>query len=252
MDSDAICYGKSSYPYNDPDGADDRSDRPRESAVRIAELSRTTGVPVPTIKYYVREGLLPPGELTSPNQAQYGQEHVRRLKLVRSLIEVGGVSVAAVRDAMRSIDEPGTDLHAKLGATHYLLGPAAPLPVGAADLEQAQGEVETLLADLGWEAVRKNPAVAVLVQALATLHWLGQDGYAERLASYANAARDAARTDFDVLGTSDPTDADAVIESAVVGTVLGDVLLAALRRLAQEQMSSAAFRGPGPASARPE
>lgn len=29
--------------------------------MRIGELSRRTGVPVPTIKYYVREGLLPPG-----------------------------------------------------------------------------------------------------------------------------------------------------------------------------------------------
>ncbi|MGA4543389.1 hypothetical protein ACPA54_25705 [Uniformispora flossi] len=46
--------------------------------------------------------------------------------------------------------------------------------------------------------------------------------------------------------------ARAVIESAVVGTVLGDVLLAAMRRLAQEQMSAAAFRPPGPASAHPE
>ena len=28
----------------------------------IAELSRRTDVPVATIKYYLREGLLPPGE----------------------------------------------------------------------------------------------------------------------------------------------------------------------------------------------
>jgi DNA-binding transcriptional MerR regulator len=35
----------------------------------IAELSRQTEVPVATIKYYLREGLLPAGELSSPNQA---------------------------------------------------------------------------------------------------------------------------------------------------------------------------------------
>ncbi|WTW96054.1 MerR family transcriptional regulator [Streptomycetaceae bacterium NBC_01309] len=214
--------------------------------MRIAELSRATGVPVPTIKYYVREGLLPPGELTSPNQAQYDQGHVRRLKLVRALIEVGGVSVAAVRDAVRRIDAPDVDLHAKLGATHYLLGAAAPLSIDAADLERAQEEADALLADLGWQSVRKNPAAVVLVQALATLHWLGQDGYAGQLASYAEAAKAAARTDFAVLATSDLTDTDTVIESAVVGTVLGDVLLAALRRLAQEHMSAELFRRPAP------
>ena len=53
--------------------------------MRIAELSRDSGVPVPTIKYYVREGLLPPGELTSPNQAQYDASHLRRLRLIRAL-----------------------------------------------------------------------------------------------------------------------------------------------------------------------
>jgi DNA-binding transcriptional MerR regulator len=37
--------------------------------MRIGELSKVTGVPVPTIKYYLREGLLPAGELSSPNQA---------------------------------------------------------------------------------------------------------------------------------------------------------------------------------------
>jgi DNA-binding transcriptional MerR regulator len=40
-------------------------------SMRIAELSRRSGVSVPTIKYYLREGLLPPGERTSPNQALY-------------------------------------------------------------------------------------------------------------------------------------------------------------------------------------
>ncbi|WP_346281659.1 MerR family DNA-binding transcriptional regulator, partial [Pseudonocardia sp.] len=34
--------------------------------MRMAELSARTGVPIPTIKFYLREGLLPPGERTSP------------------------------------------------------------------------------------------------------------------------------------------------------------------------------------------
>jgi hypothetical protein len=47
---------------------------------------------VPTIKYYVREGLLPPGQLASPNQTQYDNSHLRRLRLIRALTEVGGLS----------------------------------------------------------------------------------------------------------------------------------------------------------------
>lgn len=39
--------------------------------MRMAELSSSSGVPIPTIHFYLREGLLPPGERTSPNQAHY-------------------------------------------------------------------------------------------------------------------------------------------------------------------------------------
>ncbi|MET1074743.1 MAG: MerR family transcriptional regulator, partial [Umezawaea sp.] len=52
--------------------------------MRMAELSAESGVPVATIKYYLREGLVPAGELTSPNQAQYQARHLQRLKLVRA------------------------------------------------------------------------------------------------------------------------------------------------------------------------
>ncbi|GMA88788.1 hypothetical protein GCM10025868_40380 [Angustibacter aerolatus] len=47
-------------------------------------------MPVATVKYYLREGLLPPGTPTSRTQAQYDEEHVRRLRLVRALLDVGG------------------------------------------------------------------------------------------------------------------------------------------------------------------
>ena len=80
--------------------------------MRVSELSQATGVPVPTIKYYLREGLLPRGETTtSPNQASYGDEHVARLRLIRSLLDVGGLSVATVRDVLAAVDDPGTSLH---------------------------------------------------------------------------------------------------------------------------------------------
>lgn len=44
----------------------------------MRELAECSGVPVATIKFYLRTGLLAPGERTSPNQARYTGEHVRR------------------------------------------------------------------------------------------------------------------------------------------------------------------------------
>ena len=73
--------------------------------MRISELSRATGVPVATIKFYLREGLVPEGVRTSPNQAQYDDAHVQRLRLVRALVGVGGLSIAATREVLGHIDE---------------------------------------------------------------------------------------------------------------------------------------------------
>ena len=72
--------------------------------MRMAELSTTSDVPVATIKYYLREKLLPAGESETANQARYSTTHLDRLRLIRALIDVGGLSVASARSVLRAID----------------------------------------------------------------------------------------------------------------------------------------------------
>ena len=43
---------------------------PEGPRMRISDLAETTGVPVHTLKYYLREGLLMPGEATSRTRAE--------------------------------------------------------------------------------------------------------------------------------------------------------------------------------------
>jgi len=74
--------------------------------MRIAELSRHSGVPVTTIKFYIREGLLPVGERSHRNQAQYGEVHLQRLDLIRALREVAGLSIDVVRGVIAQLDKP--------------------------------------------------------------------------------------------------------------------------------------------------
>ena len=69
--------------------------------MRMAELSTTSDVPVATIKYYLREKLLPAGESETANQARYGSTHLDRLRLIRALIDVGGLSVVSPQRAPR-------------------------------------------------------------------------------------------------------------------------------------------------------
>lgn len=64
--------------------------------MRIGELSKLSGVPVPTIKYYIREGLVDPGERTDFNQTRYELSHVERLKLIKLLTGYGRLTLAEV------------------------------------------------------------------------------------------------------------------------------------------------------------
>jgi DNA-binding transcriptional MerR regulator len=204
--------------------------------MRIAELSRESGVPVPTIKYYVREGLLAPGELTSPNQAQYDERHVRRLRLIRALVEIGDLSIAEARDVLASIDSPGKTLHETLGAAHRAVTPSFGRRAGDEAWAAASHEVEELVRRRGWQVKEDSPAWQLLAQVLATFHELGQDDLAALVDQYAAAAEGLAEAEVAcVLGRPD---VESMLEGVVIGTVLGDALLAALRRLAQANVSA--------------
>ena len=203
--------------------------------MRVGELSRRSGVSVASIKYYLREGLLPPGERTSPNQAAYDEGHVRRLRMVRALIDVGGLSVAATRDVLAAVDDPEVPLHEALGRAQATTTPA----MAAADDDEARAAdraLTDLVRERGWHVSSHNPAWHTAVEVLATYHRLGDDDLARQLGLYAEAMEDVARRE--VAAVVDRGDRARTVEGVVVGTVLGDTLLAALRRLAQEHCSS--------------
>ena len=87
--------------------------------MRMSELSAATGVTVPTLKFYLREQLLHAGERTSPNQARYDETHVERVRLVRALIDVGGVSVARARDIIAALENDSMPLSSVFGVAPY-------------------------------------------------------------------------------------------------------------------------------------
>src|SRR5690625_4892883 len=72
--------------------------------MKISELSAATEVPVGTIKYYLREGLLHPGERTSRTTARYDHGHVERFRLARALTEAGGLGIAQIKRVIDVID----------------------------------------------------------------------------------------------------------------------------------------------------
>src|SRR5690625_6097889 len=72
--------------------------------MKISELSAATEVPVGTIKYYLREGLLHPGHRASRPTARYDHGHVERSRLVRALTDAGCLGIAQIKRVIDVID----------------------------------------------------------------------------------------------------------------------------------------------------
>ncbi|MFF0431548.1 MerR family transcriptional regulator [Streptomyces sp. NPDC004327] len=201
--------------------------------MRISDLSRLSGTPVGTIKYYLREGLLPPGRALGATLTLYGDEHVQRLRLIRALTSRGGLSIAATRDVLAAIDEP-LDPLATLGVVHYAL----PTPVDAAETDAVDEQgprVDELVRAMGWDVSPDSPHRRALAASLMDLSRLGVAYDTGDLLPYAELAAAAAKLDVDRLEELDDTeDRLRLAEHAAVVVLLLEPVLALLRRLAQE------------------
>jgi DNA-binding transcriptional MerR regulator len=170
--------------------------------VRISALSAQTGIPVATIKFYLRENLLHEGVRTAATQAQYDESHVARLRLIRALLGPGGLSIAAAHRVIGAIEEPPESLHELLEV--------AATAVAGPNLEDA-------------------------------LHALDEAGFElpeGALEMYTDHIRQIAQFEIDNVPTDSPT---AAVRYVVLGTVLMEPLILALRRQAEEEVSARRF-----------
>jgi DNA-binding transcriptional MerR regulator len=170
--------------------------------MRISELSSQTGVPVPTIKFYLRENLLHEGVRTSATQAQYDESHAARLRLIRALLGPAGLSIAAAHQVIQAIEQPPESLH-------ELLGVAATAVAG--------------------------PNVDDALRALDAAGFELPEG---ALDVYLDHMRQIAQFEIDNLPTDSTT---AAVRYVVLGTVLIEPLILALRRMAEQEASARRF-----------
>lgn len=197
----------------------------------MAELASRSGVSVATIKYYLREGLLHGGEATGATRTRYDDSHVRRLRLIRALTEVAGLRLDTVRQVLEGIDG-ARSWHDAVGSAHTRLGGVE--ESAAPPSASALARVEALLARQGWELGPGHPQAAVLARTLDTLDGLEHPVGDDLLDLYAAAMRPVAQHE---VASVRGVDRDAGIEAAVIGTLVQEPLLLAIRRIAQENIS---------------
>lgn len=203
--------------------------------MRISELSERSGIAVATIKYYLREGLLPAGERSSPNQASYSEDHLRRLRLVRALVEVGGIPIATVADVLSAIDSPDMPLFHVLGVAQDSVSTPAPVAHDA-EWDRAHEAVCAEMNRRGWDMKPNAQAIETLTGVIVRLAQLGyRDWATTAMPTYFDGARLIAEND--VAAALSAGDRDDIVDAVVVLTVLGDTALATIRRIAQAQVS---------------
>jgi DNA-binding transcriptional MerR regulator len=201
-------------------------------SMRISELSRITGLTVPTIKYYIREGLLPAGMALSATQAEYDRSHVDRLRLIRALVEVGRLSITTVSELLATLDappdnDPGERLARSVATAHRAL--SGPPVSDASPPERALAAMATL----GWQVDPHSAALRELESALAALEAVQLPPGEDSLRMYAEAALTVAEAEVNGVPTGSPAE---TVRYVVIGTVMYEPVLIALRRLAQQHV----------------
>lgn len=203
--------------------------------MRLAELCAETGVAPATVKYYLREGLLPTGERVSATRAEYGSAHVERLRLIRALVEGADVSIDGIRRIVEAIDDPPVSQHDFFGVAQEAING---IPAATSVASSTREAVEAL----GWSDC--EPALLFLQSAMDTAERAGFPVTPDRLVAYGGAMEEVAEYDLDAL-MADPAvqTPNGALRHVAVGTVVTDGVLVALRRMAQEQESNRRFGG---------
>ncbi|WP_010532905.1 MerR family transcriptional regulator [Brachybacterium squillarum] len=221
--------------------------------MRISALSEQTGLPVGTIKFYLREGVLPHGRRTSRTSAEYDESHLERIRLIRALTEVGGLEIAQVRRVVEVIESPAPPPIELMATAQRALTGAPPepsegsgasgrdhgAPAGGGDPgAEGPSRARRWAEDRGWSIPPDDQLVARLEAAWSACDDAGMELTPELLHEYAAPVEEIARIDVAHV----PREPEAAVRRVILGTVLGDAVLASLRLLAQREAGYASMR----------
>ena len=208
--------------------------------IRMAELSRQTGVSVATIKYYLREGLVAPGQTTSVNQAYYNNSHIERIRLVRSMSKVAKLPLSTIGEVLKIVDG-GDNLMAAMSETQNAL--VGEISGEDENFSEVQHLLDSEIEKRGWHVHKQSPAYRMALRALYELDNENLSAPVNHLADYMAAADKIGETDISTLSAAS-SDQD-VVRSMAMGMALRAPLSDALILLAQQHHAGKTFGSSG-------
>ena len=75
----------------------------------ISELSRVAEIPVSTVKYYIRQGLLPAAQKIRKTKALYTVNHLNRIKLIKRIQAKNQMTLAQIKEIIDVIDKENVE-----------------------------------------------------------------------------------------------------------------------------------------------
>lgn len=221
----------SPLPTPDPESVAPAGDPAR---LRIDDLARETGLTVDTVRYYQREGLLPPGERAGRHRT-YGDEHVRRIRRIKEL-QGRRFSIAAIRAMVTGEGERIADLFVdegedlRLGLDDLLARSGAD-----PDLAEALREAGVLRDPVDFGRTTYDGDDLEMMRAMAAMHALGIPIAALRAFGriYADGVEAIQHRIVDVFVTGDPAGLDPGELRALQSSAASDstTMLGSMRRL---------------------
>jgi DNA-binding transcriptional MerR regulator len=203
--------------------------------MQLRELSTLTGMPIASIKYYLREGILPAGSRVSATRSDYSEAHVRRIKTIQTLRSVNGLSVAQIREIVALVDRGASRVEILRGLQREIQALGGPLPgqTGAGNAVVSQ---------------RGRPDIPTAAQGALEDHLehmgaLGITIPSEALETYSRAVELIANVDVNDAASAE--DLDTLVTRSAIGMHMHSQLVLKLLALAQASRLITLY-GPGP------
>lgn len=204
--------------------------------MKLSELAEATATSIPTLKFWMREGLLPAGELRNQTTAVYGSQHVERVALIQTLRAEFDAPIARIRELTSVIDDPESRMLDVMRHCHVFANRLARQEAPEAHREQ----VAELQERLGWPHMQ-NEAVDTLASALAWADRVGYPFAIDDLTKYAVGLEPIAEDDIQVIRPQGSF--DAVAHNLLLGTAAQRRVLLAMNQVVHAIVATRAMAG---------
>lgn len=216
----------------------------------VSQLAARAGISTASIKFYRRLGLLRSGDPAAEKKAYYDQAHLRRLVLIRSLRELAQLSVQQVKKLTETLDSSLVRLSKRPSRTKVntfdLVAAAvdALAPPRVARTAQAKRALATVrqqvhdkLTARGLTVRDDSATLDSLAQALLGLRVFVPVLDVDLLDPYLDHIVPLAQAEVSANEARILSGPESALIGALVGTVLFEPLILALRRLAHEHFA---------------